>query len=186
MRTIALCVGLVLAAGVSAAPTTPAEVGKVMRVLGMEGLGEQGASTLVGMVPSLAALDEAGRQCATRQVGVMMDAQMQQQIAAGLGEDGAALMQEWTGFLATPAGQDMGRTFRATSPVAGAGAAGGEAPQVSDAHKTEIAAFMGTPAFQRFIGGISAEDGMPEDIGVRLATVLQRECSIAFDPNEIS
>lgn len=185
MRVIALTVGLLLAGGASAAPASHADVGRIMQVLGMSGLGKNAARSLVGNVPQLQALDAAGRACAAEQTTVMMDRQFQQIVVDSLGADGQALIKEWKVFLATPAGVEMARTFQATAAAMGGdSAAMGNAP--SEASKREIAAFMGSPAFERFIGGFGDDSKLPEGIGQQLVDVLERECHIALDPEQIS
>ncbi len=184
MRVPALLAGLLLAGAASAQPAAPAEVAVIMHQLGMEGLGRNSADVLFSVSPTLQALDDSGRECAATQIGKLLDAHFQQQIAGSLGDDGAALVAEFTQFLATPAGKDMGRTFQASA--AAQQGANAEAPQVSEANKVEIARFMGTPAFQRFIEGISADGGMPENIGEAMSGALKRECRIDFDPEQMS
>ncbi|GAB3048876.1 hypothetical protein [Stenotrophomonas tumulicola] len=184
MRIPALLAGLLLAGVASAQPASPSEIAVVMQQLGMDRLGKDSAALLVSVAPGLQALDAAGRDCAASQVGQLLDQHFQQQIAGSMGDEGAGLMGEWKQFMATPAGVDMGRTFQASAQKQ-AGIAT-EAPQVGEASKLEIGRFMGTPAFQRFIAGISADGAMPEDLGERMAGALQRECHIDFDPGQIS
>ena len=184
MRVSALLAGLLLAGTASAQPATPAEVAVIMHQLGMQGLGKNSAEVLFSVSPTLKALDQGGRDCASTQIGKLLDAHFQQQIAGNLGDDGALLVGEWKQFMATPAGVDMGRTFQA-SAAAQQGMAS-EGPEVSEANKVEIARFMGTPAFQRFIDGLGADGGMPENIGETMSAALKRECRIDFDPEQIS
>lgn len=184
MRITALLIGLALAGGAAAQPAQPSDVAVIMQQLGMHGLGRSSAEVLFGIAPSLQALDQNGRDCAATQIGKLLDAHFQQQIAGNMGDDGSTLVADWKQFMATPAGSDMARTFQA-SAAAQQGAAS-EGPQVSEANKVEIARFMATPAFQRFIDGLGADGGMPEDIGEKMSGALKRECRIDFDAEQIS
>ncbi len=186
MRAFVLIAGLLLAGGAAAAPASPADVGRIMQTLGMNGLGEQAGSTLVGNVPQLKALDAKGQACAAGQASALMDRQFQQIVVNDLGADGQVLIGQWNTFLASPAGQDMARTFRASAAAALNDGAGADDVVLSDASKAQIATFMGTPAFTKFIGVFGGESKLPEDIGQQLADVLKRECQIALDLEQIS
>ncbi|MCD9087222.1 hypothetical protein [Stenotrophomonas sp. SY1] len=185
MRGIALTLGLLLAAGANAAPASRADVGRIMQELGMGRLGQDAATTLVGNVPQLQGLDAKAQACAATQASALMDTQFQQIVVDKLGADGQTLIDEWKAFLATPAGGDMARTFQASAAeMSGDDSAAGFEP--GEASKEKIAAFMGTPAFEQFIGGFGDDSQLPEDIGQQLAEVLQRECQVALDPEQIS
>ncbi|KQN94603.1 MULTISPECIES: hypothetical protein [Stenotrophomonas] len=184
MRTGVLLAGLLLATGASAAPADPAEIGGIMRQLGMDGLAGDATGGLIAQVPDLQALDGAGKACASAQVSALMAAQFQQSVVDSMGADGDRLIADWKRFMATEAGAGMARTFQATA----AAMAGGPAMEtgLDEAGKAEIAAFMGTSAFQRFMDGFGDDNVLPEDIGQRLAESLQRECGIELDPGQIS
>jgi|GEM_PF-314960 len=186
MRAVALVAGLLMATPLvaAAAPVSGSDLMPVMRHLGMDGIGHATSESLIGFTPGLKALDGDQRACAAGELATLLDAHMSTQIAGTFGEEGSDLLAEWTRFMPTPAGVDMGRTFRASAQVqAGIATA---TPQVSAAHKEAIAAFMQGEAFQRFIGGLSAESPVPEDIGERMAEALKSGCQIDFDPGQMS
>ncbi len=185
MRSIALLAGLLLAAGVSAAPADRADVGMIMQQLGMGSLGADSAAGLVGNFPALQALDAASQACATQQVSTLLDVQFQQTVVNNMGADGSQLIGQWKAFLATDSGRDMARTFQATAAAIASG--DGEIDTgLDEEKKAEISRFMASPAFQRFIDGFGSENQLPADIGQQLVDVLQRECAIALDPEQIS
>lgn len=185
MRAIVLLAGLLLTGGASAASADRADIGQIMQQLGMGRLGADSAASLIENFPALQTQDAAGKACATQQVSTMLDVQVQQGIVDSMGTDGKTLVKEWKKFLATDSGSDMARTFQATAAAIASGDEGFDAGLDED-RKAEISRFMATPAFQRFIDGFGSESQLPADIGQRLVDVLQRECRIALDPEQIS
>lgn len=184
MRAGVLLAGLFLAAGVSAAPADPAEIGWIMQQLGMEGLAGDATGRLIEQVPDLQGLDDAGKACASAQVSTLVAAQFRQVVVGSMGADGDRLVADWKRFMATGAGAGMARNFQTIAATM----AGGQAMEagLDDTGKAEIAAFMGTPAFERFMDGFGDGNVPPDDIGQRLAETLQRECGIELDPGQIS
>ncbi|MGH8055421.1 MAG: hypothetical protein ACREP4_16040 [Stenotrophomonas sp.] len=185
MRGIALLAGLLLAGAASAAPADRADVGQIMQQLGMGALGTDSAAGLIANFPALQTQDVAGKACATKQVSALLDVQFQQGVVDSMGTEGSQLIKEWKQFLATESGSDMARTFQVTAVAIASGDAEFDAGLDED-RKAEISRFMATPAFLRFIDGFGSENQLPEDIGQQLVDVLQRECNIALNPEQIS
>ena len=184
MRAIALIAGLLLSTSAVAAPAERKDVGEIMQALGMSNLAGSAVGPLLAQLPGMQDQDAAGMACASTQVSRLMGEQFQQGIADAFGDDGAQLVAEWKQFLATPAGTDMARTFRATAAAAAAGKEPAD-PGVDEATKRKIADFMGKPAFQRFMQAFN-DNEPPADFSQRIVDVLQRECKIALDPEQIS
>ena len=57
---------------------------------------------------------------------------------------------------------------------------------LSEAERAEVAAFLASPAYTRFIATLDIESELPDDIGVQLAKGLQDQCRIALNPDDIS
>lgn len=187
MRACVLLVGLLLAGNAAAAPASNEDVGQVMGVLGMSGLGSATGLMLLDQSPAFAKLDAQQKSCAGTAMGQLLDAQFRRQAVQQLGDDGAAVMAEWKTFLATPAGADMGRTFQAIALAqTGQGDAAAAKGGMDAAHRDEIARFMGSPAFQRFIGAVAADGGLPDDVAGQMAGTLQQQCGIALDAEQNS
>ena len=184
MRAIVLVAGLLLSASALAAPAARNDIGGIMQTLGMGNIADSVVTPMVAQLPGMEGQSAAGQQCAAKQVSTLMREQFQQDIVDALGDDGAALVAEWKQFLATPAGGDMARTFRASAEAATSGKEPAD-PGLAEATQAKIADFMGKPAFQRFMQGFDGSEP-PEDFSQRIVDALQRECKIALDPEQIS
>lgn len=184
MHRRVLLLPLLLATGVAqAAPATDAEVAAVMQKLSMGSLGKDMAKLMVDNVPALKGLPEADRQCAHAPIQTLLDKQFRDSVITGLGDDGNQVIAAWSRFLGTRAGQGLSSAFAGASPDTVAAKANVD---LDENERAEVAAFLDSPAYTRFIATFDTESELPDDIGVQLAKGLQDQCRIALNPDDIS
>lgn len=184
MRSPALLLSLLCFTGAAqAAPASDTQVQAVVQALGLGTLGTDMAKLMVDNVPALNALPETDRQCAYAPIKGLLDAQFRRSVISGLGNDGDQVIAEWSRFLGTPGGKSLSSAFAGANPSTIATKANAE---LSEKERAEVAAFLTSPAYTRFIATLDIESELPDDIGVQLAKGLQDQCRIALNPDDIS
>ncbi len=180
MRNLALLPLLCVAGLASAAPATDAAVAEVMRKLHKDSIGVDLAAELVAGEPALNALPEERRQCARGAIHSVLQSKMRQAVISQLGNDGDAVIDEWSRFLDTPSGKG----YQAMT----GGLAEAEAASIgvqSEQYQTGLETFMASAAHKRLLASFG--DAAPSsDLFQQLADGLQDQCRIALKPEEIS
>ncbi|MCC7633418.1 hypothetical protein [Stenotrophomonas rhizophila] len=166
---------------VQAAPAATAEVDALLQTLNKGSLGASQAEMMVEEVPALKALPEADRQCARTSIQSFFYGHVRQSLISSLGEDGDAVVADWSRFLATPSGKG----YLIVTGALPESAADASINTQDEAYSAGFEAFLGSASFKRLNDGFDAMSA-PDELAVRLTRGLQDQCRIALKPDDIS
>ncbi len=164
-----------------AAPAAAAEVDALLQTLNKGSLGASSAAMMVAELPTLNALAESDRQCAHASIQSFFYGHVRQSLISSLGEDGDAVVADWSRFLATPSGKG----YLILTGAVPESAADASIDVKNEAYAAGFEAFTGSASFKRLNDGFDAVRA-PDEMAVRLSQGLQDQCRIALKPDEIS
>jgi len=164
-----------------AAPAAAAEVDALLQTLNKGSLGASSAAMMLEELPTLNALGDSDRQCARSSIQSFFYAHVRQSLISSLGQDGDAVVADWSRFLATPSGKG----YLILAGALPESAADASIDVNNAAYTAGFEAFLGSTSFKRLNDGFDAMPA-PDHMAVRLSQGLQDQCRIALKPDEIS